>query len=81
MNAQISGVLAGGAGGHGPPSEDFLGGAKIQRGRQNCSKALVKTFITILESDEPMKMKNELNFIEISDLFGSACASVSDIRH
>ena len=40
-----------------PPSEDFLGGAKIQRGRQNCWKALVKTFVTILESDEPMKEK------------------------
>ena len=53
-----SGVLAGGGpGGHGPPSEDFLGGAKIQKGRQNCSKALVKTFVTILESDEPMKEK------------------------
>ena len=25
----------GGPGGHGPPSEDFLGGAKTQRGRQN----------------------------------------------
>ena len=47
----------GGAGGHGPPSEDFLGGAKTQRGRQNCSKALVKTFVTIRESDEPMKEK------------------------
>ena len=46
----------GGPGGHAPPppSEDFLGGAKIQKGRQNCSKALVKTFVTILE---PMKEK------------------------
>ena len=25
------------------------------RGRQNCSKGLVKTFVTILESDKPMK--------------------------
>ena len=47
----------GGRGAMAPPSEDFLGGAKTQRGRQNWSKGLVKTFVTIRESDEAMKEK------------------------
>ena len=34
-----SGVLAGGPGDMAPPSEDFLGGAKTQRGRQNSKGA------------------------------------------
>ena len=34
----ISGVLAGGAGGHGPPSEDFLGGANFLGGVKRGAK-------------------------------------------
>ena len=68
----------GGPGGHGPPSEDFLGGAKTQRGRQNWSKALVKTFVTIreTESDEPMKEKWTEFYRDLRSVWQCLCLCV-----
>ena len=66
----------GGPGGHGPPSEDFLGGAKTQRGRQNWSKALVKTFVTIRESDEPMKEKWTEFYRDLRSVWQCLCLCV-----
>ena len=68
----------GGPGGHGPPSEDFLGGAKTQRGHQNWSKALVKTFVTIreTESDEPMKEKWTEFYRDLRSVWQCLCLCV-----
>ena len=66
----------GGPGGHGPPSEDFLGGAKTQRGRQNLSKALVKAFVTIRESDEPMKKKWTEFYRDLRSVWQCLCLCV-----
>ena len=70
----------GGPGGHAPPREDFLGGAKIQRGRHNCWKALVKTFFTIFESDEPMKEKWTEFYRDLRSVWQCLCLCVCHRR-
>ena len=51
-------------------------GAKTQRGRQNWSKALVKTFVTIRESDDPMKEKWTEFYRDLRSVWQCLCLCV-----
>ena len=71
-----SGVLAGGAGGPWPPQWRFFRGRQNSKGRQNCSKALVKTFVTILE---PMKEKWTEFYQDLRSVWQCLCLCVCPV--